>query len=198
MLKFRRNKQMATKKEIKEILKELNLTKVQMDEFWTGCYDTNFIVKNLTDNGKTWRDMNGSVIRKLPTQKERDLESIEKKRVEDEEKTKKELEEKQSEDYYYEHFEELMVEKIDKNEKLTERELSEIREYSIEDDEGDEGRWVRHMTSIVEMCGRFFELNWSRGLTEYQENEFYDQPFEVVKSTYEKTITVTEWVAKTV
>ena len=189
---------MATKKEIKEILKELNLTKVQMDEFWTGCYDTNFIVKNLTDNGKTWRDMNGSVIRKLPTQKERDLESIEKKRVEDEEKTKKELEEKQSEDYYYEHFEELMVEKIDKNEKLTERELSEIREYSIEDDEGDEGRWVRHMTSIVEMCGRFFELNWSRGLTEYQENEFYDQPFEVVKSTYEKTITVTEWVAKTV
>lgn len=187
---------MATKKEIKEILKELNLIEKQMDEFWTRCYDTNFIVKNLTDNGKTWRDMNGSVIRKLPTQKERDLESIEKKRVEDEEKTKKELEEKQSEDYYYEHFEELMVEKIDKNEKLTERELSEIREYSIEDDEGDEGRWVRHMTSIVEMCGRFFELNWSRGLTEYQENEFYDQPFEVVKSTYEKTITVTEWVAK--
>lgn len=25
-------------------------------------------------------------------------------------------------------------------------------------------------------------------------NEFYNQPYEVVKKTYEKTITVTEWV----
>jgi len=187
---------MATKKEIKEILKELNLTESQMDKFWKSNYDTNFIVRNLTNSGKTWRDMNGSVIRQLPTQKERDLESIEKKRIEDEKKARKELEKKQSEEYYYEHFEELMVEKIDKKEFLTERELSEIRDFSIEDEEGDEGRWTRSITSILKMCGRYFELNWMRGLTEYQENEFYDQPYEVEKITYEKTFTVTEWIAK--
>ena len=35
-----------------------------------------------------------------------------------------------------------------------------------------------------------------RGLTEYQENAFYEQPYEVEKRTYEKTITVTEWINK--
>ena len=33
-----------------------------------------------------------------------------------------------------------------------------------------------------------------RGLTECQENEFEDQPVEVRKHTYEKTIEVTEWI----
>jgi hypothetical protein len=39
-------------------------------------------------------------------------------------------------------------------------------------------------------------VEWEEGLTENQENEFYNQPYEVEKKTYEKTITVTEWVSK--
>lgn len=35
--------------------------------------------------------------------------------------------------------------------------------------------------------------SWENGLTENQENEYYDQPTEVKKVTTEKTITVTEW-----
>lgn len=184
---------MATKKEIKEILKELCLTEQQMDEFWKENYDTNGIVKNLTDHGRTWRDLNGCVIKQLPNQKQKDLESAEKKRIEDEEKVAKELKEKQDKKYYSEHFEEIMVAKIDNKEKLTENELSEITAFAIEEDEGDESRWSRSISSVLEMCCRYFMLNWERGLTECQENEFYSQPYEVSKKTYKKTITVTEW-----
>ncbi|MEG1567899.1 MAG: hypothetical protein RR347_09475 [Anaerovoracaceae bacterium] len=185
---------MATKKEIKEILKELCLTEQQMDEFWRENYDTNRIVKNLTDHGQTWRDLNGCVVRQLPSQKQKDLETVEKKRIEDEEKLAKGIKEKQDKKYYSEHFEEIMVTKIDNKEELTENELSRIRDFSIEDDKGENRRWSRSVGSVLEMCDRYFMLDWEEGLTEYQDNEFYDQPYEVKKETYEKTISVTEWV----
>lgn len=89
---------------------------------------------------------------------------------------------------------EIMIQKIDKHEDLTEKELSRLREYSIEDIEGDEARWTRSIDSIVELCGRTFMLHWQRGLTEYQENEFMIQPYEVAKREITKTVVVTEWV----
>lgn len=60
--------------------------------------------------------------------------------------------------------------------------------------EGDESRWTRGVTTIFECDGRFFSIDWDRGLTEIQENEFYNQPQEVKLCEYEKTITVREWV----
>lgn len=52
------------------------------------------------------------------------------------------------------------------------------------------------MESIVCLCGRYFSIYWEEGLTEYQENEFYDQPEEVEKHEYDKTIHVVVWVPK--
>jgi hypothetical protein len=127
---------METKKEIKEILKELNLTEADMDK------------------------------------------------------------------YYEDHFEEVMIEKIKNADELTERELSRLAyEYEIEREEGEDRRWSRTITSYVQLKDRFFIVNWEQGLTEMQDNEFYDQPYEVKKKTYEKVIpehkvTVTEWVRK--
>lgn len=98
--------------------------------------------------------------------------------------------------YYWEHFDEIMLEKIDKGELLTE---SEIRSLVWESEEVDRGygenrRWTRSVTSIVNLCGRYFAIPWEEGLTECQENEYYYQPYEVEKKTSTKTITVTEWV----
>lgn len=49
------------------------------------------------------------------------------------------------------------------------------------------------MNTIFEVDNRYFSLNWSRRLTEYQENEYMYQPVEVKLHEYEKTITVREW-----
>ena len=52
------------------------------------------------------------------------------------------------------------------------------------------------MFTVVELCGRTFGINWFSGLTECQENEFNEQPYEVEKHEYEKVITVKEWRKK--
>lgn len=91
-------------------------------------------------------------------------------------------------------FDEIMVEKIDNGEEISERDLSElVWGYEISREEGDCGRWTMAIYSIVELCGRFFEIDWEQGLTEYQENEFYIQPYEVEKKEYDKVVHVVEW-----
>ena len=166
-----------------------------MDEFWKENYETNFVIKNLTDHGYSWRDMNLSVVEKLPTQKQRDAEYLAKKAEEEEAKRLAELDEKQKQEYYESHFEELMCKKIDSQITLTERELSRLLEYELEEEReyGDDDRWSRGVASIIKLCGRYFILYWQKGLTEMQESWFSDQPYEVEKVEYEKTITVKEW-----
>lgn len=183
-------------KEQKQWMKENGYTEKQMDEFWLDNIDTNWIIRNLNNNGMTWRDMNMSCVMNLPTQKERDLEAIKKKEEEERAKMEAEAKAKAEREYYEEHFEEIMVAKILNGEKLTEREIKElVWDYEVDREEGDNRRWTRSVTSIVRLCDRYFSIDWEQGLTECQENEYYNQPYEVVKHTYEKTITVTEWVA---
>ena len=89
-------------------------------------------------------------------------------------------------------FEKKMLSKIDSGESLTSSELSRlVYDYDIYTEEGDDGRWVRSMYTVVELCGRHFGISWFKGLTEYQDSEFDFQPEEVEK--HEKVITVTEW-----
>ena len=85
-------------------------------------------------------------------------------------------------------------EKVLNGEALTRAELQYlVHEYDIETDKGENRRWSRGMSTISEVQGRFFQTNWEEGLTENQENEYDEQPTEVKKVTYEKTIEVTEW-----
>ncbi|SCG88005.1 Uncharacterised protein [uncultured Clostridium sp.] len=105
-------------------------------------------------------------------------------------------------EYAKEHYEEILVDRIDsiatgnKEDEFTEEELTEMlwNLKEVDREEGEDLRWVKPVTSIFELCGRFFAIDWYEGLTEYQSNEFYDQPYEVTKRT--KQITVTEWVRK--
>lgn len=188
---------MATKREINKWLKENGYTWEMMQAFWDECIPTNPIIANASKNGINWDRMNMSVISELPTQKQRDLDYIrekkEKEKAEAEEKRRKEEEAK----YYAEHFEEIIVNKIDNGEKLTEEELKEIVwDYDVESSYGDNRRWTRSVSTVVSMCGRYFMVDWKEGLTEYQENEFWEQPYEVERKEYEKTIKVVEWVKK--
>ena len=64
----------------------------------------------------------------------------------------------------------------------------------IEEISNGHGRWVEYMTTIIELGnGDYYALDWDRGLTEYQDNEFEAQVAIPVKK---KEIITYEWVAK--
>ena len=171
------------KKKIKGLkiwLKENGYTAEQMQAFWDELIDSNAKVRALHNSGVNWDETNMSIISQLPTEKERTLarkaEAEQKAKEEREAKEKAEAEKK----YYHEHFEEIMLDKIDKGESLTESELRTlVFEFGIETEVGDKLRWVQSMFTVVKLCDRTFGINWLEALTEYQENEFIEQPYEV-------------------
>ena len=97
-----------------------------------------------------------------------------------------------------EQYEKDMLERIDSGEKLSEKEIKMlVGEFEeIYREEGDDRRWSKSIFSVVKIDNRCFAINWEKGLTECQENEYDSQPVEVEKKTYEKTITGTEWISK--
>lgn len=74
------------------------------------------------------------------------------------------------------------------NGKFTEEELEDLAWCELEADikfinneEGECHRWTQDMATIFEFEDKYYCLNWDRGLTELQENSFYNQPYEVEK-----------------
>lgn len=57
---------------------------------------------------------------------------------------------------------------------------TEIAQEEFEQVE-DYGRWDLYMRTVVSIDNRFFEIYWSRGATEYQENDWCDSYFTEVK-----------------
>lgn len=183
----------STIKERKALLKELGLTAEDMVKFWEDCKKVNKIIMLLDKEGKTWEDLTVYQIRQLPTL----LEKHEEKIRQEEEKDKLEKELKAYNEYYNEHFEEIMVKNIDNKETLTEGEIKRlVYNYEVVSDYGENRRWSRSVSTIVSICDRYFCIDWEQGLTECQENEFYNQPYEVEKHEEEKTIIITTWNKK--
>lgn len=89
-----------------------------------------------------------------------------------------------------------LEEKIYNGVKLTEGELEEaVLEYDpVDEIEGENRRWTQAVTTILQIKDKLFAINWERGLTEYQPNEFCNQPYEVERKTkmIEKTYYVTK------
>ena len=97
----------------------------------------------------------------------------------------------------FDKYETDILAKIDAGEKLEARDIRDlVFDYEIDkiELEHGSGRWTTTVETIIELCGRNFSIVWERGLTEYQENEFYAQPVEVRKNTYVKPVVVTEWI----
>lgn len=88
------------------------------------------------------------------------------------------------------------------NGNFDEQEIKNIIVYGFEDDEnaklvetqyGDNGRWTRGVDEYYLIQDRYFCFPYEEGLTEYQENEYFIQPFEVRRIEKEITMTVVEW-----
>ena len=88
------------------------------------------------------------------------------------------------------------IDKYDKHEEFSEREIEElVWEFpTVSTKYGENRRWSRSVDTIIKVCGRLFCIPWEEGLTEYQEHEYYEQPYEVVEQ--EKTIVIKEYIRK--
>ncbi len=84
--------------------------------------------------------------------------------------------------------------RYDAGEKFSTDELQEILWDwpKVKEIEGSDHRWQREMTTVFEVGGRLFALDWMKGLTEMQDNDFWEQPYEVREVT--KMVEVKEYV----
>lgn len=100
-----------------------------------------------------------------------------------------------------------IMERFKAGEKLTENDRMSLaygdnyRGSELDDDyeevateEGEDGRWTRGMDTIFKLGeDEHWCIPWRKGLTEYQEDEFWDDPYRVKKVV--KTIQVETWEA---
>lgn len=61
---------------------------------------------------------------------------------------------------------------------------------------GENRRWLRSVQTVNQIGDRFFAIDWEQGLTERQEDEVWEQPYEVERHEREITKIEVEWVAK--
>lgn len=88
--------------------------------------------------------------------------------------------------------------KIINGEKLGEYERKlcawgEVGKY-IDEEEGDSGRWMQRISTIFEIDGQLYRIDWERGLTECQDNEYPYQPYKVKREEKIVTTTIVNYV----
>ena len=94
-----------------------------------------------------------------------------------------------------------------KNKTFTEEELQELVQDYLFTNQGDKieyeivdtiyddelNRWSRNVQTIIKYKNKYYSILWEEGLTEYQDNGFYEQPYEVIKKT--KVIEQDYWIS---
>ena len=85
-----------------------------------------------------------------------------------------------------------IINKLRSGEALSEREIKELTYcgYMVDQIKGANGRWTQSVRTILNIEGELWAVDWYRGLTEYQENEFPHQPYRVRR--VERVVTRTE------
>ena len=95
------------------------------------------------------------------------------------------------------------LKQYDEGKKFSDRELNEIFNLDLEEDEDDviyvveeeydePRRWNRNHTIWASINDRYFELNADEGLTELQDTTYWQQPKEVSLKVVTRTVVVTE------
>lgn len=94
---------------------------------------------------------------------------------------------------YFCDYDETVV-KLKSGENLNEAELKTLvwRGYRVDEVEGDSGRWTQYIQTIIDIDGELWAIDWERGLTECQDDEYYMQPYRV--KAIDKQIIVKEYI----
>ena len=95
------------------------------------------------------------------------------------------------EDKYNDYEKAVLNLKSEKN--LSEKEIKILLNESQEvyEEEGENRRWNQAITTVIEIDGKCYAIDWLRGLTESQENEYWNQPYEVKLVKEEVTVVKT-------
>lgn len=88
--------------------------------------------------------------------------------------------------------------KILNGEKLDESERKEcvwgdVGEY-VEEIKGCDHRWTREMQTIFKIGEQYYAIDWKKGLTEMQKNEYWDDPYKVERKEEVVMTTVISYV----
>ena len=95
-------------------------------------------------------------------------------------------------------FDDRMLMKIDNGEDLTLEELARLvlNTYVVDEIYNVTG-YTGYVKTIIRLHDRYFAIEWEKRRNQFDYVvQFYTQPYEVRKSSYEKTITVTYWYNK--
>ena len=99
----------------------------------------------------------------------------------------------------YKLTDEQILEMLISHEEFDERELKDlINIYEFDTVEGEDRRWSRTNQSFLKIKERYFVIVWEEGLTEMQQNDYNNQPYEVIKKETKKLVpehyeTKVEW-----
>jgi hypothetical protein len=190
---------MATKKDIKAFLKEANLKEADIDRMWQEASAKNTLIANLIRQNIDWRNMNMNIIKSIPQEKENQIKRAKEARIkQEEEQRKKEMEAKIKQDKIDSlNIEDLLIERcLAKNlssEELRAIVIGDSVAVYADEETGGARRWTESINTYVKILNRYFCITWERGLTENHDNEFYNQPVEVIKEEKVITTTVVNW-----
>lgn len=186
---------MATKQEIEKYLKENGYTRNDMQKFFDDSAEVNTTVRLIKESGHNWTNLHISQIELLPTLKETTLQKLAEIQEEEKQAEIEKAKKLDEEENYENNFCSIMSSKIENSKPLTEEELKRLAEMSIEDIfSSDLERWHRWVSSIIKLGEKCYCIEWKQGLTEMQENEFPNQPYEVERHEQQITITKVEWL----
>lgn len=91
---------------------------------------------------------------------------------------------------------ELIKMKLEKGEDLDDNEIQDLMIWYpiVYEEEGEDRRWLRSVLSVVDVDGVKYAVDWDKGLTENQENEYYNQPYKV--KLIEEEVTIIKTIVK--
>ena len=83
---------------------------------------------------------------------------------------------------FYELTEKEHLEMLMNGKKFSRNELRDLIDmYDFKTIEGEDRRWSRTNESFLKVKEKYFVIVWEEGLTEMQECEYDEQPYEVIK-----------------
>lgn len=100
-------------------------------------------------------------------------------------------------DYKYD-WSQRMSMKLKAGESLSGSEINDLISNfdEVHREEGEDRRWSKSVLSVIDIEGDLYAIEWEQGLTENQENEFYNQPYPCTLKTKEIVIKKTTVVKK--
>lgn len=193
---------MANKKDIKQFLKNANLTEADIDIMWKDAAEKNTLISTLIKQNIDWRTLNMHCIKQIPDEKENQIKREEDQKIKTmEEEKKKQNELRIAEEKKRSLNDESLFLQRCLNKDLSEKELCSITtgdSIAILVEEVAQGarRWSETIYTYIKVLDRYFCIIWEKGLTENQDNMYYNQPEEVVFTENVITQTVKVWKSK--